>query len=212
MRMVHTSYLKTNSNYTIAMNEQELLEMVKQEDGTFMVTGDEIIGTLIAKFPKAAPVMMGYGLHCVGCSANAFDTVRQGAKLHGMTDPVIDEMIAKINETINKVIETVEITDTAIMKIKELRSKEEGKETWPLRIAVTPGGCAGFGYDMDFDQEITDDDLVLEFEDLKITVDPESLEMLKGSSIDYLESLMGSGFKIDNPNASNNCGCGKSFG
>lgn len=187
-------------------------DQFKQQDGTYRVEGDTIIADVIAAFPKAAPVMMSYGLHCVGCAANTFDTIRAGAQLHGMPEETIEEMIVNINEKINKVIETVEMTPNAIGKVKDLRSQEEGKQDWPLRIAVTPGGCAGFGYEMDFDENSQEDDIRFDFDGLVVLVDPESFKMLKGSSIDYVESLMGSGFKIDNPNASRGCGCGKSFG
>jgi iron-sulfur cluster assembly protein len=182
-----------------------------QPDGTFRVTGDMIIGDVVAAFPAAATIMLGHGLHCVGCHANAFDTVEDGARLHGIQDGEIHSMIEEINVAINKKIENLELTPIAIKKIKELRAAEAGKETWPLRIGVTPGGCAGFGYDMDFGQE-QPGDLKFTFEDMEILVDKDSFEMLRGSKIDFLDTLKGSGFKIENPNAKRGCGCGKSFG
>lgn len=181
------------------------------EDGSYRVANDMLISEVIAAFPKAAGVLLSHGLHCVGCAANAFDTLEDGAKLHGMGDEEIAEMISEVNTMINKKIDTIEITEKAVQKVKELRSKEEGKETWPLRIAVVPGGCAGFSYDMDFDQQ-KPQDVELAFHGLTILVDKESFPLLKGSSIDYVDSLMGAGFKIDNPNANRGCGCGKSFG
>ncbi len=189
----------------------ELQAPFKQADGSYLITGEEIIGDLVAAFPKSAAVMLRYGLHCVGCSANAFDTVADGARLHGIPEEDVQQMIRDINASLNKRIELVELTKKAIEKVKELRMKEAGKETWPLRIAVAPGGCAGFSYDMDFDQK-KEGDTALEFDGLTILVDPESMPLLKGSSVDYVDSLMGSGFKIENPNASKGCGCGKSFG
>lgn len=191
---------------------QDPMAKFTKPDGTFVVKGDMLISDVLSAFPKAAAVLMGYGLHCVGCAANAFDTVEGGAKIHGMPDEQIQQMIADVNTAINKVIETIEITDKAVEKVKELREKEEGKADWPLRIAVLPGGCAGFSYDMDFDDKQADDDHEFEFNGLKILVDKESYTMLKGASVDYVDSLMGAGFKIDNPNAQNGCGCGKSFG
>ncbi len=208
-----------------------------QEDGTFKVEGDMLVSEVIAAFPKAAAVLMGYGLHCVGCAANAFDTIEGGAKLHGMDDAEIARMVADVNVAINKRIETIEVTERAARKVKELRSQElaslrkavadkreqggeatdEEKErlaieNWPLRIAVIPGGCAGFSYDMDFDTKEREDDTVLSFFGLTVLIDKDSFESMRGASIDYVESLMGSGFKIDNPNAKRGCGCGKSFG
>jgi iron-sulfur cluster assembly protein len=191
--------------------ELDMQQFALQPDGTFKVTGDMIIGDVVAAFPQAAAIMLGHGLHCVGCHANAFDTVEMGARGHGIPDEEIFEMISEINVAINKKIETIELTDVAIRKIKELRTQEAGKADWPLRIAVSPGGCAGFGYDMDFDQK-KENDTELEFDGLQVIIDPDSFPLIKGSKIDYLDTLRGSGFKIENPNAKRNCGCGKSFG
>lgn len=192
-------------------SEQDPQKRFLQEDGTFLIRGDELIENVVGAFPKAAAVMLRWGLHCVGCHASAFDTVKDGAKLHGMPDEDIATMINEINVAINKRIETIELTERAIKKVRELREKEAGKADWPLRISVKPGGCAGFGYEMDFDQKKAEDH-VFDFQGLYVVVDTESFSMLKGSSIDFIDSLMGSGFKIENPNAQKGCGCGKSFG
>jgi iron-sulfur cluster assembly accessory protein len=190
---------------------EDLQQFAMQPDGTFKVTGDMIIGDLVAAFPQAAAIMLSHGLHCVGCHANGFDTVEDGARGHGMPDEEIMQMIDEINAAINHKIENIELTDMAVKKVKELRALEKGKDDWPLRIAVTPGGCAGFGYDMDFDQQ-KEKDLVFTFQDLTVLVDPDSMPLIKGARIDFVDSLRGSGFKIENPNAKRGCGCGKSFG
>jgi len=191
---------------------EDLRQFARQPDGTYKVTGDMVIGDVVAAFPQAATIMLSHGLHCVGCHANAFDTIEDGSRGHGMPDEEILAMVDEINATINHKIENIEMTEKAVEKVIELRKLESGKEDWPLRIAVAPGGCAGFGYDLDFSNEQKPDDVVLTFGDLKVLVDAESMPLIKGSRIDYLDSLQGSGFKIDNPNASRNCGCGKSFG
>jgi iron-sulfur cluster assembly protein len=190
---------------------EDAKQFATQPDGTIKITGDMIIGDVVAAFPQAANIMLGHGLHCVGCHANAFDTVEDGARLHGMPDEEIMQMIDEINAAVNHKIETIELTDGAIKKVKELRAQEKGKDGWPLRIAVTPGGCAGFGYDMDFDQK-KEKDMTFLFGDLEVLVDPDSMPLIKGSRIDFVDSLRGSGFKIENPNAKRGCGCGKSFG
>jgi iron-sulfur cluster assembly accessory protein len=192
------------------MNNQEMAELrefAKQADGTYHITGDMLIGDVIAGFPKAASIMLGYGLHCVGCHANVFDTVEDGARGHGLADVEILQMINEINVSINKVIETLEITPRAVAKIKELRLEEKGKEDWPLRVKVLPGdGCNGLGYEMDFDT-VKETDKTFVFDGLPIIVDPESYDLLKGSSIDYVELSTGSGFKVENPNAGKACDC-----
>jgi iron-sulfur cluster assembly protein/iron-sulfur cluster insertion protein len=105
---------------------------------------------------------------------------------------------------------TVNLTDFAVVKVAELIAAE-GDPNLALRVAVRPGGCSGFSYEMYFDAQIDDDDLVDEFDDVKVVVDPQSAEMVRGSTLDYKEGLMGAGFAIDNPNVTRSCGCGNSF-
>ncbi|MCZ6567158.1 MAG: iron-sulfur cluster insertion protein ErpA [Actinobacteria bacterium] len=105
---------------------------------------------------------------------------------------------------------TVNLTDFAVVKVAELIAAE-GDPNLALRVAVRPGGCSGFSYEMYFDAQIDDDDLVDEFDNIKVVVDPQSAEMVRGSTLDYKEGLMGAGFAIDNPNVTRSCGCGNSF-
>jgi iron-sulfur cluster assembly accessory protein len=104
----------------------------------------------------------------------------------------------------------VMLTDFAIQKVLEIM-KSSGKEGWGLRIGVKHGGCSGYSYAMDFEQAPVEGDSVFEHADLKYFVDAKSMEMLNNCTVDYVESLQGAGFKIDNPNAKKECGCGKSF-
>jgi iron-sulfur cluster assembly accessory protein len=105
----------------------------------------------------------------------------------------------------------VKVMPKAIEKIKEIL-REEKKEGYGLRLALVGGGCAGFQYYLDFEKEATPDDIVFEQEDgIKVFVDKRLLQYLDNSTIDYEEGLTGAGFKIDNPNATGGCGCGKSF-
>ncbi len=110
----------------------------------------------------------------------------------------------------NKPIKTVNLTDTAISKVGDLIAAE-GEESLALRMAVRPGGCSGFSYEMFFDAEVEEADIVEEFGDVKVVVDPQSAERLRGSTLDYRDGLMGAGFAIDNPNVTKSCGCGNSF-
>ena len=80
-----------------------------------------------------------------------------------------------------------------------------------LRVAVKPGGCSGFSYEMFFDTEVASDDIVRTFGEVRVVVDPQSAEMLTGSSLDYSDGLSDAGFHISNPNAGKTCGCGSSF-
>ena len=102
------------------------------------------------------------------------------------------------------------LTDTASLKVKELISAE-GDEALALRVAVRPGGCSGYSYEMYFDKDFTPDDAVLEADGVKVVVDSASAPLLKGASLDYKDGLQGAGFAINNPNATRSCGCGQSF-
>jgi iron-sulfur cluster assembly protein/iron-sulfur cluster insertion protein len=102
------------------------------------------------------------------------------------------------------------LTDTAISKVKELIAAES-EENLALRVAVRPGGCSGFSYEMFFDTDRADDDLIVEADGVNVVVDPSSAPLLKGATLDFKDGLQGAGFSINNPNATRSCGCGQSF-
>jgi len=80
-----------------------------------------------------------------------------------------------------------------------------------LRISVTGGGCSGMQYGMSLESQAKSNDQIIECGDVKVFVDPMSAQLLDGVTVDFLDGMEGSGFKFDNPNAANSCGCGKSF-
>ncbi len=104
----------------------------------------------------------------------------------------------------------VNLTDTAASKVTALL-EEEGNPDLFLRVAVRPGGCSGFSYDMFFDADQAEDDVVRTFGTVKVVVDATSAEMLNGATLEYKDGLQGAGFHITNPNATRTCGCGSSF-
>lgn len=111
----------------------------------------------------------------------------------------------------NKPEQAVVLTDTAVSKVREL-IQAEGDPGLALRMAVRAGGCSGFSYEMFFDTEVEDGDIIEEFGDgVRVVVDPQSVERLRGSTLDYKDGLMGAGFAIENPNVTRSCGCGNSF-
>ena len=95
-------------------------------------------------------------------------------------------------------------------KVKELMARED-KQGFGLRVAVQGGGCSGFQYGLSYEKDRGENDEVLEFQGLEVYLDAMSKLYLDGVSIDYVDSLQGSGFKIDNPKATGSCGCGSSF-
>jgi len=102
------------------------------------------------------------------------------------------------------------LTEKAIEQVKALLARDNRKDHG-LRVSVADGGCSGFSYKLDFAKKEEPGDLVLEQGDLKVYVDSKSVAHLKGTTIDYVNSLYGGGFKFSNPNASGTCGCGTSF-
>lgn len=105
----------------------------------------------------------------------------------------------------------ITLTDTAAKKVKELL-EAEGATDLALRVAVRPGGCSGFSYEMFFDGDIADDDQQAEYGPaVRVVVDSASAQLLEGATLDYKDGLTDAGFAITNPNASRSCGCGKSF-
>ncbi len=104
----------------------------------------------------------------------------------------------------------ITLTDSASSKVKQLL-EAEGNEQLALRVAVRPGGCSGFSYEMFFDTDIAADDTVADAGGVKVVVDSSSAPFLKGASLDYKDGLQGAGFAINNPNATRSCGCGQSF-
>ena len=103
----------------------------------------------------------------------------------------------------------VSLTPAAATKIKQLIESESDVSV--LRVAIEGGGCSGFQYGLGFDRGAQEGDHEFECEGVKVVVDPFSAPHLRGCSVDYLETIQESGFKIDNPNAVASCGCGHSF-
>jgi iron-sulfur cluster assembly protein len=104
----------------------------------------------------------------------------------------------------------ITLTGTAAGKVRELLSAQEESEGQALRVAVRGGGCSGFQYALAFDK-VKDDDHVFEEQGVSVVVDKVSMQFVFGSEVDYVESLQGAGFQVNNPNVVAACGCGSSF-
>lgn len=121
-----------------------------------------------------------------------------------------------VNEVETSRIEFIEadqiltVTPAALTVIHNLL-EQRNIPGYALRVFVSGGGCSGLQYGMAFEQAPREFDSLVEYEDVKLVVDPTSLMYLQGATIDYVDSLMGGGFRIDNPNAVSSCGCGSSF-
>lgn len=104
----------------------------------------------------------------------------------------------------------IDITDTAVVKIKDVLAEENDPNMF-LRMFVQGGGCSGFQYGFTLDEEKNEDDFFVEKDGVTVAVDSLSYQYLAGATVDYKEDLQGSQFVIQNPNAQSTCGCGSSF-
>ncbi len=187
--------------------------MAKLATKEMAVTKDMTIGEVISTYPEAARVMTENGLHCIGCGASPWETIEGGTMGHGMSGIQMNKLLEELNKLVKERksgTATLFVTDLAVAKLKKIL-KSQKKENYGLAVSVTPGGCSGFMYAMDFQKEPNKGDVVVEKNGVKIFIDSESSPMIRGANLDYVEGLQGSGFKIENPNATSSCGCGKSF-
>ena len=104
----------------------------------------------------------------------------------------------------------ITITPSAVNAVRELLSKRN-LTGYALRVFISGGGCSGFQYGMALENNIREEDLSYDYDDVKVVIDEVSINYLRGATVDYVEDVMGSGFKIENPNAVSSCGCGSSF-
>ena len=179
------------------------------------ITRDTTIDAIFAQHPqksqRLAQEMTNAGLHCVGCQASTWETLEVGMLGHGFKEEDIEALISRLNGILAEELDesTISFTKRGAEKFKRVL-QEEKKEGWALRFADKPGGCGGFEYILDFSEKAKEDDEVFESEGVKIHVSQKALPRLMGCQIDYLEGLMGSGFKITNPNVKGSCSCGNS--
>ncbi|HEX8361171.1 MAG TPA: iron-sulfur cluster insertion protein ErpA [Longimicrobium sp.] len=105
----------------------------------------------------------------------------------------------------------ITVTATAVAEVRRYMEEQGATEASGLRVGVLPGGCSGFQYGLNIEDEAGEDDMILESNGVRLFVDPFSLQYLNGVEIDYVSTFQGSGFTFNNPNASGGCGCGSSF-
>lgn len=115
-----------------------------------------------------------------------------------------------VTSAAEKELAPVVLTESAAAKVKELM-REEASEPSMLRVYIQGGGCSGFEYGFEFQDEANEDDTVIDNAGVKVLIDPLSFQYLVGAAIDYVEDLQGARFIVSNPNATTTCGCGSSF-
>lgn len=123
---------------------------------------------------------------------------------------VIDQDTVQVGSSAG-IVPLLSVSEEAAMRLGRMRAEKELDDTYALRVFVAGGGCSGLQYGMTFDDEVREGDSQFQAHGLRVLVDQVSASYLQGANVDYVDTLMGGGFKIDNPNAAAGCGCGKSF-
>ena len=181
-----------------------------------MITKEMTIEQILSNFPKKsqkiAQELTNTGLQCVGCGAAVWETLEAGMLGHGMDDELIDSLVVRINQILSEPdapTDTISMTVSAAEKFQSIL-KSEKKEGWALRFGDKPGGCGGYEYILDFSEKSSSDDQIFTSNGVEIFVNNEMVSRLLGSEIDYVDGLMGGGFKVSNPNTKSSCSCGSS--
>ena len=178
---------------------------------------DMTIGDVVDKFPETAEVMLGYGLHCVGCAVNPYETVEQGAMGHGMSKETIDSMLSDINLAVTKVPdypinpEGITVSPRAIETL-EVIGETENKKGFGLTIKATEVN-GGLDYELDLAEKATEGQKTMKWDGLKLFIDEKSLALMNPSLIDYVKMEGGEGFKVtslkpNDPSKKSAHGCG----
>jgi iron-sulfur cluster assembly accessory protein len=199
----------------------------KQQQKPQLINKDTIISEILTINPNKSALLtemlMDFGIHCVGCGASTFETLGQGVLGHGYTEDQLTKLVEDLNKAINsddsqttssnqtnEQTFNLTLTPFAISKVKEAM-KQRGKANSTLKVSVLAGGCSGFMYDLQFMDNPSKEDLNFKQDKINIAVDKNNLDQLNGIQIDFVDTLNESGFKFENPNATQDCGCGKSL-
>ena len=189
---------------------EQKTEQIQEENP---VKKEMTMGEILQKYPATAEVMQAHGLHCVGCHVATWETLEQGIQGHGgnqeQVQILVDDMNKFIKEQKFSDNKEIAITKKAAEKIKSFLKDHSEKQG--LKIKVVPGGCSGFSYEFRLTESPDQDDNTIEQFGIKIFIDQQALDQIRGSKIDYIEALQGAGFKVSNPKATSTCGCGSSF-
>ena len=197
-------------------------EKVEKAMETQSIHKDMRIAAILAANPNRTPmlarIMTDFGIHCVGCGAAGHETLEQGVLGHGYSKKELDHLIGQLNDALaddTPVLTPVSefgltLSQAASTKVKALMT-QHGIADGILRVEVQEGGCSGYKYELRIVDEAVATDWQSQQDGINIAVDQTGLEKINGMEIDYVDSLNDAGFKFNNPNATQGCGCGKSF-
>ena len=177
------------------------------------ITSDMTIGKIVEKYPQTTDVLLGYGLHCVGCAVNPYETLEQGALGHGMNKETIESLLNEVNMVVTKKApypmnpDGITLSPNAVDTI-EAMMETENKIGFGLKVNAT-AQKGGLDYFLDIVAEKGKDEKELEWEGIKIFVDQKSLDLINPSVIDYLNNPGAEGFKIIPLGEEPRCKCDK---
>jgi len=187
------------------------------------ISRDWTISRIFEQYPEfvneVSECLLDYGLHCVGCAANTFESIEQGGYTHGMPDDMIDSIVGDLNKIVSASRQEFKgalicITESAESKVIELISEKDAdiNEVFLKVSSVKKGcGCGKVSYELTFTKVADEGYNILDVGKIKVLVSDSDREFLKGSSIDYLSESDFEGFRVNNPNVSSSCGCGGSY-
>lgn len=155
------------------------------------ITKDTNIGEVVQKYPETISIMMGFGLHCIGCHVSYYETIEQGCQSHGMSSEHIDKMIKEMNSVVEKYSkEPLQITDSAVKKLKELAKGQD----FGLRIAVSQDENRQF--ELSLEHKPKKEEKTIKVKAINIFIEEQTLRFVKGSTIDFLNEKERKGFVI----------------
>ncbi len=176
------------------------------------ITKDMAIGEVVNKYPEAATVMLKYGLHCVGCAVNPFESIESGCLGHGMDEKTISSLVTELNDFAKeekpKNKNGITLTDFAHKKFVQFM-KEEKKWDWGVRLnaIINEGGIIEYGMDFALRPEASEE--IIENHGIKFFVERDIINVIDGIEIDYINDESGQGFKIEKTkDSAGGCGTG----
>lgn len=180
-----------------------------------LVNLDMTIGEVVQKFPKAADIMLGYGLHCVGCAVNPYETIEQGALGHGMDEEMIRDMMEDINMVVNKKPsfdlnpDGITLSPRAVETLK-LIAETDQKKRWGLQVKAEKAE-GGLDYFLDIVEKAQNDEKTYAWQGVDLFISDATMMLMRPSLIDYVKSVSNEGFNIISLAESKDdvCPCGK---
>jgi hybrid cluster-associated redox disulfide protein len=163
-------------------------------------TKDSKIGDVIQKYPQSIDVFMNYGLHCIGCSLAGWETIEQGAQVHGFNNKIINQLLKELNQYISNQLpdldndtSPIKVTSRAAKQVLNLMKKSKGAKYLRITLVQLP---FGHKYGFKFEKKKSKSDIIIEKYNTHFVISNKDFKVIKGSTLDYLSFIPGNGFKI----------------